>query len=338
MLTFDYELCLGRDSGTLLTTLINPTKIILDLLKKHNGTGIFFVDAAYLLTLKENKHKDFDIVKKQIQEIALNNCSVELHIHPQWLDSYPVGHDRWSFKSFNNYRIYALKNEEKDKLFCECIFILEKILQEVLPDYKISAFRAGGWCVQPFDFLKEIFIKNKIKFDFSVQPGLYQSNLPMHYYDFRKSPKNLSFWRFSDDPLMIDTNGIFWEIPVSTVKFSNLSLWLNYFMFRKKEKNPADNIDDEKNQKDRKYDKKDLISKLLKLFILFNKKYFTFSIDGLSGRYFIKYLKKTKGKKFRFLTGVCHPKTFSDSGIKNLEFVLRNFKTLNIKDLNMLLG
>lgn len=52
VITFDYELFLGVDSGTAEKCIIKPVNYILEEFEKYNGKGIFFVDATYLLTLK----------------------------------------------------------------------------------------------------------------------------------------------------------------------------------------------------------------------------------------------------------------------------------------------
>jgi hypothetical protein len=52
VITFDYELFLGVDSGTAEKCIFKPVNYILEAFEKYNGKGIFFVDTTYLLTLK----------------------------------------------------------------------------------------------------------------------------------------------------------------------------------------------------------------------------------------------------------------------------------------------
>ena len=59
----------------------------------------------------------------------------------------------------------------------------------------------------------------------------------------------------------------------------------------------------------------------------------TLSFDGLSHKYFLKVLKKASKKNMNFLTAVCHPKSLAKSSIKNLEYLLQNYKTLTLSNL-----
>lgn len=328
ILTFDYELALGSDSGTAKKCILEPTEIILSLFKKYNAAGIFFIDAAYLLTLKKNKHKDFQGVANQITEIVKSGNDIGLHLHPQWLDAYPINNDRWGFKSHKKYRLHYLSDNELDKMFKESIHLLEKIAGNSGKKYKINAFRAGGWSIQPFRMIKKYFVKNHILFDFSVNPGLSSQEKSISYFDFTKAPKDLSFWKFEDDPCLPKNDGSFIEIPVTTLKVEKLDLWINYYFYRKKEKsyNDGKTIYSEKNT--------DIAKKINKLISdLFSNVYATISPDGLTDKYFIKFIEKfEKYDKRDLLALVCHPKNLADSSIRNLEFILKNYKTLSLKE------
>ena len=48
--TFDYELFFGIKSGSVINSIIRPTKMILDSFEKYNSKATFFVD--YLMILK----------------------------------------------------------------------------------------------------------------------------------------------------------------------------------------------------------------------------------------------------------------------------------------------
>ncbi len=328
ILTFDYELSLGRNSGTALKCIIEPTDYILDLFKKYNGKGIFFVDAAYLLTLYKHNHRDLEIIKKQIHKIINSGSNVELHLHPQWLDAYPIDRDRWGFKDFKRYRLHSLSDEQIKGLFKESIKIIENIIHEDNKNYKITAFRAGGWSIQPFDRLKQYFLENKIIFDFSVTPGIFSDCDLDSFYDFRNAPIDLDYWRFEDDPCVKNDSGRFTEIPISTIKDYKLNLWINYFLFRSKEIEYNDGKAISTNSKSLL-----LFNKLFKLVKMFSRYYSSFAIDGLSHKYFLKYLKKLNKREIEYITAICHPKKISKSGIKNLEYLLKNYETIGIQEL-----
>ena len=76
-----------------------------------------------------------------------------------------------------------------------------------------------------------------------------------------------------------------------------------------------------------------ILKKIFKAFNLFSTCNSALSIDGLSHKYFIKFLKKYDKKDKKYITVVMHPKKISDSGINNLEYLLKNFETIGIKEL-----
>lgn len=328
IITFDYELFLGQNSGTAHKCIIEPTDIILKLLSKFNAKAIFFIDAVYLLKLKEVNHKDLILIKDQIRRIIKLGHNVELHIHPQWLDAYKIDNERWGFKSFNRYRLHSLEDKEIDILFKKSINLLEEIIQKEDKKYEISAFRAGGWSIQPFNAVKKHFIKNKILFDFSVNPGLYSNKDSSAYYDFRDAPHDLDCWKFEEDPCAPCKNGKFIEIPVSTLKVKKIDLWKNYYFYRKNEKEFGDG----KSILIKK-SKSSIFTKIVKVFNLLKTCYSALSIDGLSHKYFIKFFKKYDKKNKKYITVVLHPKKLSESGINNLEYLIKNYKTIGIKEL-----
>ena len=85
LLTFDYEVFLGLNTGTLENCVLEPTKKILEILSQKNAKAIFFVDATWLLFLEDNFPEDMLRVTSQITDIIKSGSSVELHLHPQKL-------------------------------------------------------------------------------------------------------------------------------------------------------------------------------------------------------------------------------------------------------------
>ncbi len=314
ILTFDYELFLGNDSGTALKSIIEPTDKILKLLKENGAKAIFFVDSTYLLALKKYNSKDLELISNQLKQIVKLGSCVELHLHPQWLDAKPKG-EKWTFESFEHYRLHSLSKEKIEQLFIDGVEILEEITEQ-----KVKAFRAGGWSITPFDLLEDAFLKSGIVLDMSVCPDFYKKELPMHYYDFRDMP-NLEYYRFSDDVTKIDKSGKFLEIPVTTYSMFGIDLAINNIL--------------KKLKKDRIFgDGKGLDSANVQGNIfkrLFQKNLRRATIEGQSSYFFKKSLKKIK--KRELLSYVIHPKTLSSEALNNLEFLVQNFNTMNTEEL-----
>jgi peptidoglycan/xylan/chitin deacetylase (PgdA/CDA1 family) len=314
ILTFDYELFLGKKSGTAKKSIIEPTNRVIELLQKYNAKAIFFVDVAYLMTLKKFNHKDLKPIIKQLKKIIDIGSSVELHLHPQWLDAKPKGNE-WEFTSFDRYRLHALKDFEIDNLFTQGVEFLEKITNQ-----KVLSFRAGGWSITPFNSLKEAFIKNGIKLDMSVLSGFYEDALPMHYYDFRNAPYK-EYYRFSDDVTIEDTKGDFLEVPVTTYYMNGYDLLINVLI----RKLNIDTIFGDGQGLESANIRENIIKRI------FEKNLRKATIEGQSLYFFKKSLKQIKDREL--LSYVMHPKTLNQTALKNMEYLLKKYETLNSADI-----
>src|ERR1035437_7267252 len=151
IITFDYEVFLGQQTGTIENSVIRPTKKILEVLKQNYAKAIFFVDATWLLFLRENFPEDLLRVTDQLKDIIKTGSTVELHLHPTWIQAYRIG-DRIAFRSFENYKLQSLNKGEIHHLFKKSIDLLESITNQ-----KVRCFRDGGFCIEPFDKIKNVF-------------------------------------------------------------------------------------------------------------------------------------------------------------------------------------
>lgn len=218
VLSFDYELFFGVRSGTVLNTLITPTSKIMEAMESVGLRGNFFVDVLMIKSLKQNldtrSREDLMMIEEQLREIVKRGHRIELHLHPHWVDAKYNGDGVWDFSDYSHYMLSTFKEEEIVHMFTEGVNYLNSLASQVQPDYKVCAFRAGGWAVQPFKKLKRAFVENGIVIDSSTGYGRYD-NSPNAQYDFRNMPMK-SLFRFSDDVCMEDKNGRFIEVPIST--------------------------------------------------------------------------------------------------------------------------
>jgi len=320
ILTFDYELYLGKDSGTIEKCMLEPTDKILAIFKKYDAKGLFFVDATFLTVLKKDYFEGYQKVKNQILDILKNGSAVGLHIHPHWIDSYMISENRWSFKSYKNFRIHNLPKEDISTLIKNSFYVLNNICQEFSKEYKIDSFRAGGWCVQPFELLKEDLKNIGIKYDFSVLPDLKKDNLPKHYYDYKKAPHK-DFWKFEDDVLKEDKNGCFIEVPMTIVKMNILEV-----LKLKKQIKGQQTIGDGKGADD---SSSSLMGKIKKLKPFMR---YTLSSDYMTLDMFQNNIKSSDKS---FLVYAAHPKNFSEESFKVLEYVCNNYNTYNYKEIKI---
>ena len=220
ILSYDYELFFGDRSGTVMKTLIQPTNLLLDAMDSVGVKGNFFVDWQMLKYLKkantERTDADLKLIVDQLKDMVRRGHRIELHIHPHWVDAKSNGDGTWDFSEFHHYSLHSFSEEEIVEMFVEGTNLLTSIAREVDPEYKIVAFRAGGWAVQPFDKLKKGFIAAGIKVDSSVMQGIYATHKES-YYDFRNAP-NKPIYRFSNNVCQESENGEFLEVPISIRK------------------------------------------------------------------------------------------------------------------------
>ncbi len=221
-LTLDYELFSGSNPGSVKNSIIIPTQKLLEVGDKYDVRFIFFIDSGYIQRLSyyakeyQSAAEDLNVVTKQIRELHQKGHDIQLHIHPHWEDC-TYDENGWHMDT-SRFRIHSFSKEEIDDI----VKRYKKILIDITGD-EIFAYRAGGWCLQPFDKLKEALKQNGIWLDSTVYEDGYNSS-NTHFYDFRGSPKK-SFYRFENDPIAEDENGYFAEIPISTYKVSPLFFW-----------------------------------------------------------------------------------------------------------------
>lgn len=220
ILSYDYELFFGFKSGTVLKTLIEPTNLLLDSMDKYGQKGNFFVDWQTLKYLQEANTErtlsDYLLIENQLKDIVRRGHRIELHIHPHWVDAKYNGDGTWDYSNFSHYSLYSFPQEEVTKMFIDGANLLNMIAQKVDPEYRVVAFRAGGWAVQPFDKLKNGFEQAGIRIDSSVAQGAFCKS---HFfeYDFRHADVAAgNFYRFEDDVIKEQKDGHFVEVPISS--------------------------------------------------------------------------------------------------------------------------
>jgi len=221
-ITLDYELFFGANSGTCEKSIISPTNRLLEILDKHNIKASFFVDSGYLNKLNEYRKKhdeleeNYQQIITQIKNLSNDGHDIQLHIHPHWEDSYYDG-SKWIIDT-TRYRLHEFGDDEIDDI----VYKYKNMLTSIIGN-EVFAYRAGGWCIQPFNRLKTALKKHNIWLDTTLfENGKNESTT--HYFDFAGMP-NKTIWKFENDPLIEDKNGFFTEIPISSYRVSPLFFW-----------------------------------------------------------------------------------------------------------------
>lgn len=227
ILTIDYELFLGWETGSVKECMIEPTEKLLSILEKNGSKMTVFWDILHYYRLIELEKKypelstDKHLIEDQILELARRGHDIQQHLHPHWLDTF-YKDGRWypDYRRFKLHNLSTDDNREDINSIAGCITISKNIMQtlvrKTVPDYEVTSFRAGGYLIEPYKKLKDAFLKNGIRVDSSVCPGLYNDN-DIFAYDFRNYPAELKY-NFEDSPQVKKENGSFIEIPVTTVR------------------------------------------------------------------------------------------------------------------------
>ncbi|SDJ66703.1 polysaccharide deacetylase family protein [Microbulbifer yueqingensis] len=222
LLTLDYELFFGRKVGTPEASLVTASEKLIAVLDEFGWKAVFFVDATYLLRLKKLKagssilKADYELVVDHIKSLEARGHQIQLHLHPHWNDSNWTK-DSWTLNT-NRYRFSLWDKEAASSLISESVQELNSHLAD-----KVTVYRAGGWCIQPFSHISDALYREGVVTDSTVYRGGY-SKSRTHRFDFREVPEE-GPWRFEDDPCTVDNSGRFLEIPISSIEVSPIFYW-----------------------------------------------------------------------------------------------------------------
>lgn len=314
--TFDYEIYFGDRPGSVEKCMLEPTRMLTEMADKHGVKLCQFVDIGFLLKM-EDEMKKYPSLQKghaalctQLESLWKTGHDLQLHIHPHWEDSYYDGNqwvckvDRYKLDDFSDAEITAICMRYKNRL------------EQFTGPNEIYAFRAGGWCIQPFTRFKKALSENGICVDSSVfANGHYESDL--YNYDFRGAPLK-GKWKFSDDPIVENEEGTFTEIPISSIHNSPLFYWRLFLLGRL---NP--------------YEHKPLGDGIpvaapgQRLIILSRWTHNTVSVDGYNASLLWRAYSQHKKMQKEEMVVIGHPKALSRYGLKALEQFIIDKKSKN---------
>lgn len=84
-ITLDYELFLGKETGSVNNCLVLPTTALMDVFSETDTKVTFMVDGAYLYRLVELRDKydaiqrDYEMVKNNLIDINRRGHSIQYH-------------------------------------------------------------------------------------------------------------------------------------------------------------------------------------------------------------------------------------------------------------------
>lgn len=205
--------------------MLEPTNTLFKLAEGKSVRLTFFVDVGYLIAAEKYRQLNADVekVKAQVQEMISRGHEVQLHIHPHWEESV-YANGKWSFGTEKHYKLTDFEAEQRKTIVRKYKSYLDELI-----GMKTKVFRAGGWCIQPFEDLREVFLELDLTIDSTVIPGdFFQTDA--YAVDFRMAP-NKAHYSFDTD-VTEETQGPFREFPIASMRYSPLFFWRLYVLGR----------------------------------------------------------------------------------------------------------
>lgn len=224
LLTFDYELYLGKKSGTPDNCLFKPTEGLMRILRNRSVKAVFFVDTMGLTAFERHECYRGDIlkVKQQVRELYEEGHYIFPHVHPHWLDAvYDATSGQFDLSNTARYSLINVDTDLRSVLLEDSV----KWLRSIGINHNEWGYRAGGWALQPFEVLRDVFLKLNIRSDFSVLPG-YKNLSKDHSFNYTSVRQNRPYF-FNNRVEVPESNGLFREFPISMVHAGKLSRGLS---------------------------------------------------------------------------------------------------------------
>ena len=314
LLTLDYELFFGANSGSPDGCLIYPTRVLTHELERHGFLVTLFVDAGYLDRLSrspEKLHKfQLERISTQLQQLVGRGHDVQLHVHPHWEDTH-WANGKWEINTAR-YRLQSFSDSAISEILERYAGLLGSIT-----GIRPQAFRAGGWCLQPFGSLAGPLASAGIHIDSTVYTRGKSVN-PGREFDFSAAP-DLDRWVFDNDPLSVEDSGRFLEIPITTHRVSPLFYWQALWkkLVRQVGDKPLGDGHALSNSKEYYLRK------------LFGAEDTVASIDGARAVLLEHSFLKTKERRHRIFNVMGHPKSLTRNSLDALDrFLTRHAATL----------
>lgn len=235
LFTLDYEL-FGNGSGDVFKHIIKPTEKILAIAKQYGTKMTIFFEVIEYWRLKEEweqgnmmgyKENPISAIENQIREACRQGHDIQLHLHPQWINSrwenghWEVNLDEWRLGCYKGEGDLSLVN-----LLRQGKQTLEALLKPINEDYQCFALRAGGYNIQPSQEIVKAMMEVGFIFDSSIYPGGKETGY-LSYYDYTSIDPTIGYWQVGEQIEEFGTSGII-ELPIVAFPMIRLKKYLTW--------------------------------------------------------------------------------------------------------------
>lgn len=337
--TADHELFFGENKVSEEKVFIQPTYRLMEILERFNIPLCLMTDVCSIFRYRELQIDSNypELMEEQLRQAIARGHDVQLHIHPHWLTSKYID-GKWYFNK-DSYRLHSFGFDQNDpqcaqKIIADGKNYLIRLLTPIDSEYDCIAFRAGGWCIQPEKEILEALIKENIVIDTTVYYGGYNSN-PIKFYNFRKVPQKASWWIDPQKGLNYEAKkakGNLLEVPIGS--YYNLPLLaikrLKYKKYRLqshciREELRGTSIDSI--NKNWWYLLKEKVRNIFFQPILFSFDAACLDVMMDMVFYYLKHFDSVNHESYISIIG--HPKTLSESTLKQIEGFCAEIKKMN---------
>lgn len=322
-LTLDYELY-GDGSGNVFDNVIEPMELLLQIAEELNVKYTIFFEFLEYLKLKEqwklgNKMgyltDPSEAMADQIKKAYSKGHDVQLHVHPQWLNSkfenncWCVDNSKWRLGSLSQQELFSVLKSGKE--------LLESMLNPINPEYRCIALRAGGYNCQPSRSILEAMKQVGLSIDSSIFAGGYEDGL-LSRYDFSQIPTSIDFWECGDSLETYGDSGIY-ECPITSYSVIRIKKYFSLQRMTSFLKNRSSAVASFKS----KTTEGSSLMKRIRYF--FSDEYITWDFCLFSESMSQLFYEKAKSENKKMCVLVGHPKGVSS--LKTITFIIKFLKS-----------
>ncbi len=192
----DWELN-GDGSGDIDQLMFEPAQKILSVCRKHGAKYTFFAEVGQQFAMLASPRREHQEAAKRWEktliEAVRDGHDVQLHLHSQWIGAtvnasggFILNFDKWSLGRLSYEEIFPVLKKGKE--------YLETLLRPAADGYRVVAFRAGAYTIQPSGQVWRALKDLGIKADVTVLRGLRMKNEKMGDIDFSLTPSTVKPW------------------------------------------------------------------------------------------------------------------------------------------------